>query len=164
MRSKRTNELFDLGSFFFRCAIDEDFDLGSFAQLVFAWRSGGRSSLNREVRALAPLPLSIAICGHVLLVRKRLACSFVRSGLRLLLLWASLGFGFLQTRADSADSAGFVDAGAATGADPAVDFCVDGASAFCSRLHRLRCLFCGSLRRFCRRLCQLLLELLRQLV
>ena len=48
MRSKRTNELFDLGSFFFRCAIDENLDLGSFAQLVFAWRSGGRSSLNRR--------------------------------------------------------------------------------------------------------------------
>ena len=31
---------------------------------------------------------------------------------------------------DFADSTGFVDAGAATGADSAADFCVDGASAF----------------------------------
>ena len=94
MRSKRTNELFDLGSFFFRCAIDENFDLGSFAQLVFTWRSGGRSSLNRRfgrfLRCLFDSDL-----GHVLLVRKRLACSFVRSGLGRLLCGLR-GFGFLR--------------------------------------------------------------------
>ena len=86
--------LFDLGSFFLRCAIDENLDLGSFAQLVFAWRSGGRSSLNRRFGRFLRCLFDGAL-GHVLLVRKRLACSFVRSGLGRLLCGLR-GFGFLR--------------------------------------------------------------------
>ena len=72
MRSKRTNELFDLGSFFFRCAIDEALkckETGEAKTILFGLTGTGYFDMSAYVFSVAS---SIAISATCSLFAKGL--------------------------------------------------------------------------------------------